>query len=97
MTRRERTVDVLIVGGGPAGLGAGAELTASGAGRVEILEREQTAGGIPATATTAGSAAGPSAARGRPDRRTPAAAWPPPCAPGPPCAPASPSPAGPDR
>ncbi|MET9660511.1 FAD-dependent oxidoreductase [Streptomyces sp. NPDC006510] len=47
MTRRERTVDVLIVGGGPAGLGAGAELAASGAGRVEILEREQTAGGIP--------------------------------------------------
>ncbi|MFG2630159.1 NAD(P)/FAD-dependent oxidoreductase [Streptomyces sp. NPDC048473] len=47
MTRRERTVDVLVVGGGPAGLGAGAELAASGAGRVEILEREQTAGGIP--------------------------------------------------
>ncbi|MFE2933453.1 FAD-dependent oxidoreductase [Streptomyces sp. NPDC059278] len=47
MTRHERTVDVLVVGGGPAGLGAGAELAASGAGRVEILEREQTAGGIP--------------------------------------------------
>ncbi|WP_327371512.1 FAD-dependent oxidoreductase [Streptomyces sp. NBC_01217] len=47
MTRRERTVDVLVVGGGPAGLGAGTELAASGAGRVEILEREQTAGGIP--------------------------------------------------
>ncbi|MER5743235.1 FAD-dependent oxidoreductase [Streptomyces sp. NPDC002225] len=47
MTRHERTVDVLIVGAGPAGLGAGAELAASGAGRVEILEREQTAGGIP--------------------------------------------------
>ncbi|MFF9349236.1 FAD-dependent oxidoreductase [Streptomyces sp. NPDC014734] len=47
MTRRERTVDVLVVGGGPAGLAAGAELAASGAGRVEILEREQTAGGIP--------------------------------------------------
>ncbi|MFJ9682750.1 NAD(P)/FAD-dependent oxidoreductase [Streptomyces sp. NPDC101194] len=47
MIRRERTVDVLVVGGGPAGLGAGAELAASVAGRVEILEREQTAGGIP--------------------------------------------------
>ncbi|MEU6016621.1 FAD-dependent oxidoreductase [Streptomyces sp. NPDC047515] len=47
MTRRERTVDVLVVGGGPAGLGAGAEIAASGAGRVEILEREQTAGGVP--------------------------------------------------
>ena len=47
MSRRERTVDVLIIGGGPAGLAAGAELAASGAGRVEILEREQTAGGIP--------------------------------------------------
>ncbi|MFB6813375.1 FAD-dependent oxidoreductase [Streptomyces sp. NPDC056347] len=47
MTRHERTVDVLIIGGGPAGLAAGAELAASGAGRVEILEREQTAGGIP--------------------------------------------------
>ncbi|MFI6728405.1 FAD-dependent oxidoreductase [Streptomyces atratus] len=47
MTRRERTVDVLVIGGGPAGLGAAAELAASGAGRVEILEREQIAGGIP--------------------------------------------------
>ncbi|MFE7353181.1 FAD-dependent oxidoreductase [Streptomyces sp. NPDC057543] len=47
MTRHERTVDVLVIGGGPAGLGAGAELAASGAGRIEILEREQVAGGIP--------------------------------------------------
>lgn len=46
MTRRERTVDVLVVGAGPAGLGAAAELAASGA-RVEILERDQSAGGIP--------------------------------------------------
>ncbi|MCM2410296.1 FAD-dependent oxidoreductase [Streptomyces sp. RKAG290] len=46
MTRRERTLDVLVVGAGPAGLGAAAELAASGAG-VEILEREQSAGGIP--------------------------------------------------
>lgn len=47
MTRRERTVDVLVVGAGPAGLGAAAELAASGVRRVEVLEREQTAGGIP--------------------------------------------------
>ncbi|MFF1836519.1 FAD/NAD(P)-binding oxidoreductase [Streptomyces sp. NPDC058231] len=47
MTVRERTVDVLVVGAGPAGLGAGAELAASGVGRVEILEREQAAGGVP--------------------------------------------------
>lgn len=47
MTRSERTVDVLIVGAGPAGLAAGAELAAAGAGRIEILEREQEAGGIP--------------------------------------------------
>lgn len=46
MTRRERTVDVLVVGAGPAGLGAAAGLAASGA-RVEVLEREQSAGGIP--------------------------------------------------
>ncbi|MFD0024764.1 NAD(P)/FAD-dependent oxidoreductase [Streptomyces sp. NPDC058382] len=46
MTRRERTVDVLIVGAGPAGLGAAAELAASGA-RVEVLERDRSAGGIP--------------------------------------------------
>ena len=47
MTRNAREVDVLIVGGGPAGLAAGAELAAAGVGRVEILEREQEAGGIP--------------------------------------------------
>ncbi|MFF5973499.1 FAD-dependent oxidoreductase [Streptomyces sp. NPDC012769] len=42
-----RTVDVLVVGGGPAGLAAAARLAAAGAGRVEVLEREQAAGGIP--------------------------------------------------
>lgn len=42
-----RSVDVLIVGAGPAGLAAAARLAAAGAGRVEILEREQQAGGIP--------------------------------------------------
>ncbi|MEU8858558.1 NAD(P)-binding protein, partial [Streptomyces sp. NPDC048556] len=47
MTGQPREVDVLIVGAGPAGLAAGAELAAADAGRVEILEREQEAGGIP--------------------------------------------------
>ncbi|MFG2600244.1 FAD-dependent oxidoreductase [Streptomyces sp. NPDC048462] len=46
MIRHERTVDVLVVGAGPAGLGAAAELAASGV-RVEVLEREQDAGGVP--------------------------------------------------
>lgn len=47
MTGHARDIDVLIIGGGPAGLAAGAELAGVGAGRVEILEREQEAGGIP--------------------------------------------------
>ncbi|MFD8692448.1 FAD-dependent oxidoreductase [Streptomyces sp. NPDC059651] len=47
MTRRERTVDVLVVGAGPAGLGAAAELAASGVRRVEVLERDRSTGGIP--------------------------------------------------
>ncbi|ANW17081.1 NAD(P)/FAD-dependent oxidoreductase [Streptomyces clavuligerus] len=42
-----RSVDVLVVGGGPAGLAAGARLAAAGAGRVEVVERERQAGGIP--------------------------------------------------
>ncbi|MFB6778301.1 FAD-dependent oxidoreductase [Streptomyces sp. NPDC056352] len=71
MTRRERTVDVLVVGAGPAGLGAGAELAASGAGHVEILEREQVAGGIPrhcfhggfGTGRAGGAVTGPGYAR----------------------------------
>ncbi|MFD7976417.1 NAD(P)/FAD-dependent oxidoreductase [Streptomyces sp. NPDC059071] len=44
---RRRTVDVLVVGGGPAGLAAAARLAAAGAGRVEVLERERAAGGVP--------------------------------------------------
>lgn len=64
MTRRERTVDVLIVG-------AGAELAASGAGHVEVLEREQVAGGIPrhcfhggfGTGRAGGAVTGPGYAR----------------------------------
>ncbi|MGW1818558.1 NAD(P)/FAD-dependent oxidoreductase [Streptomyces sp. NPDC002125] len=47
MTVTAREVDVLIVGAGPAGLSAGAELATAGAGRVEILEREQEPGGVP--------------------------------------------------
>lgn len=42
-----RRVDVLVVGAGPAGLAAAARLAAAGAGRVEVLEREAHAGGVP--------------------------------------------------
>ncbi|GAA4023551.1 NAD(P)/FAD-dependent oxidoreductase [Streptomyces plumbiresistens] len=42
-----RAVDVLVVGAGPAGLTAAARLAASGVGRVEVLDREQHAGGVP--------------------------------------------------
>ncbi|MEU8619564.1 FAD-dependent oxidoreductase [Streptomyces sp. NPDC048623] len=42
-----RTIDVLVVGGGPAGLATAARLAAAGAGRVEVLERERAAGGVP--------------------------------------------------
>ncbi|MFF5503601.1 FAD-dependent oxidoreductase [Streptomyces roseolus] len=42
-----RAVDVLVVGAGPAGLAAAARLAALGAGRVEVLEREPEAGGVP--------------------------------------------------
>ncbi len=38
---------VVIVGGGPAGLTAAAELRRLGVGRVTVLEREQAAGGVP--------------------------------------------------
>ncbi|MFI8946009.1 NAD(P)/FAD-dependent oxidoreductase [Streptomyces sp. NPDC053750] len=41
-----RQVDVLVVGAGPAGLVAASLLAATGA-RVEVLEREQQAGGVP--------------------------------------------------
>lgn len=45
--RRQRSVDVLVVGAGPAGLAAATRLAASGAGTVEVLEREARAGGVP--------------------------------------------------
>ncbi|WP_405989229.1 NAD(P)/FAD-dependent oxidoreductase [Streptomyces sp. NBC_00986] len=47
MTRQEREVDVLVVGAGPAGLAAAARLAAAGVARVEVLDREQCAGGVP--------------------------------------------------
>ncbi|MFJ4481585.1 NAD(P)/FAD-dependent oxidoreductase [Streptomyces longwoodensis] len=42
-----REVDVLVVGAGPAGLVAAARLAALGAGRVEVLDGDQGAGGAP--------------------------------------------------
>ncbi|MGW7365863.1 NAD(P)/FAD-dependent oxidoreductase, partial [Streptomyces sp. NPDC054841] len=42
-----RTADVLVVGAGPAGLAVAAALTAAGAGVVEVVDREQQAGGVP--------------------------------------------------
>ncbi|GAA2493417.1 NAD(P)/FAD-dependent oxidoreductase [Streptomyces gobitricini] len=41
-----RTVDVLVVGAGPAGLCAAARLAALGAGTVEVLEREPNPAGV---------------------------------------------------
>jgi thioredoxin reductase len=58
-----RQVDVLVVGAGPAGLAAAARLAAAGAGRVEVLERESTAGGAPRHCAHPGFG---SDARGRP-------------------------------
>jgi thioredoxin reductase len=42
-----RTPDVLIVGGGPAGLAAAAQLARRGVGNVLVVERETEAGGVP--------------------------------------------------
>ncbi|MEU6313284.1 FAD-dependent oxidoreductase [Streptomyces sp. NPDC047014] len=43
--RVDRAVDVLVVGAGPAGLALAARL--AGTARVEVLEREEEAGGVP--------------------------------------------------
>ena len=40
-------IDVLVIGSGPAGLTAAAELARRGAGRVVVIEREQEPGGVP--------------------------------------------------
>nr|WSY57627.1 NAD(P)/FAD-dependent oxidoreductase [Streptomyces sp. NBC_00886] len=45
--RRPREVDVLVVGAGPAGLAVAARLGVAGVARVEVLDREQQAGGVP--------------------------------------------------
>lgn len=45
--RRDRAVDVLVIGSGPAGLAAAEGLAAAGVGRIEVLERERATGGIP--------------------------------------------------
>jgi thioredoxin reductase len=42
-----RQVDVLVVGAGPGGLAVAARLAAARVGRVEVLDREQQAGGVP--------------------------------------------------
>jgi thioredoxin reductase len=47
VTHQGREVDVLIVGAGPAGLAAAARLAVAGVARVEVLDREQQAGGVP--------------------------------------------------
>ncbi len=43
----EEAVDVVVVGGGPAGLSVATELRRRGAGKVVVVEREATAGGVP--------------------------------------------------
>ncbi|VAV99536.1 Putative oxidoreductase [hydrothermal vent metagenome] len=40
-------IDVIVIGGGPAGLSAAVALKQAGVSRVVVLEREETAGGIP--------------------------------------------------
>jgi NADPH-dependent 2,4-dienoyl-CoA reductase/sulfur reductase-like enzyme len=41
------TIDVLVVGAGPAGLAAAVELRRAGVDRVLVADREETAGGVP--------------------------------------------------
>lgn len=47
MTRPRAETSVAIVGAGPAGLAAALALRAAGAGRVTVIDRERSAGGIP--------------------------------------------------
>ncbi|WP_435608672.1 NAD(P)/FAD-dependent oxidoreductase [Streptomyces sp. C10-9-1] len=54
MSRRERAVDALVVGAGPAGLAAAAELAAGGAGQVEVLDHAPGPGGLPVQLTHRG-------------------------------------------
>lgn len=45
--RRERAVDVLVVGAGPAGLALASRLAAAGGVGVEVVDREDEPGGVP--------------------------------------------------
>src|SRR5512136_3204478 len=46
MSGRNRTCDVAVIGGGPAGLAAALGARRAGAGQVLLLERERSLGGI---------------------------------------------------
>ncbi|MEV8290604.1 NAD(P)/FAD-dependent oxidoreductase [Streptomyces niveus] len=52
--RRERAVDVLVVGAGPAGLALASRLAAAGGVGVEVVEREDEPGGVPRYCVHAG-------------------------------------------
>ena len=58
------TVDVLVVGAGPTGLTAAAELRRLGVRRVLVADREAAPGGIPRHSEHAGGALFRSACRG---------------------------------
>lgn len=61
--RRERAVDVLVVGAGPAGLALASQLAATGRVGVEVVDREDEPGGAPGTASTPDSVCGIRAGR----------------------------------